>query len=271
MRNYSSTKCLLAWIVLLGTSSDGDRSTIVDGAATRAANIHNYDYVESNEIHVRQKALHTTYNLSSLTETDLLPAVARTHLYWNDQGHTETALELLQNRLRYVFGSTSKRRRRAVKSTKFWIKPEPFRISKVRQLENAYDDDKYQYDDDDKNYDDDGRNAGGNDDTDDLVSAADERCSAFLVSFLEGTTDAHDTCEGMMNAYVAAGTIRPLWTQLFSSRISFLLTSRRSSLTNCVYLTIIVKTAPLQIKSTTRIMTMMITSTNLQSMSVARR
>lgn len=32
-----------------------------------------------------------------------------------------------------------------------------------------------------------------------------EQCSQFLVSFLEGTTDAHDTCEGIMNAYTAAG------------------------------------------------------------------
>lgn len=39
---------------------------------------------------------------------------------------------------------------------------------------------------------------------DDLVSGDNELCSQFLVSFLEGTTDARDTCEGMMNAYTAA-------------------------------------------------------------------
>ena len=38
-----------------------------------------------------------------------------------------------------------------------------------------------------------------------VTSIADEKCSQFLVSFLEGTTDAHDTCEGIMNAYTAAG------------------------------------------------------------------
>jgi len=31
-----------------------------------------------------------------------------------------------------------------------------------------------------------------------------EACSQYLVSFLEGTTDARDTCEGIMNAYTAA-------------------------------------------------------------------
>lgn len=32
-----------------------------------------------------------------------------------------------------------------------------------------------------------------------------EKCSKYLVKFLQGTTDAHDTCEGIMNAYYAAG------------------------------------------------------------------
>ena len=31
-----------------------------------------------------------------------------------------------------------------------------------------------------------------------------EKCSEYLVSFLEGTTDAKDTCEGIQNAYTAA-------------------------------------------------------------------
>ena len=51
--------------------------------------------------------------------------------------------------------------------------------------------------------------AAGNDDynynanyDDDDVN---EACSQYLVSFLEGTTDARDTCEGIMNAYTAAG------------------------------------------------------------------
>ncbi|KAL7547636.1 hypothetical protein ACHAWF_010917 [Thalassiosira exigua] len=37
-----------------------------------------------------------------------------------------------------------------------------------------------------------------------------EQCTKFLFGFLEGTTDAKDNCEGIMNAYVAAdcGTIR---------------------------------------------------------------
>ena len=66
-------------------------------------------------------------------------------------------------------------------------------------------DDYYHADDDDAAND----AAAGNDDynynanyDDDDVN---EACSQYLVSFLEGTTDARDTCEGIMNAYTAAG------------------------------------------------------------------
>ena len=34
-----------------------------------------------------------------------------------------------------------------------------------------------------------------------------EACSQYLMSFLEGTSDARDTCEGIMNAYTAAGEL----------------------------------------------------------------
>lgn len=49
------------------------------------------------------------------------------------------------------------------------------------------------------------------DKTDDASSHADGStgdntlCSQYLISFLEGTTDARDTCEGLMNAFTAAG------------------------------------------------------------------
>ena len=45
----------------------------------------------------------------------------------------------------------------------------------------------------------------GNDDK--YYDPANEKCSQYLVSFLEGTTDAKDNCEGIMNAYVAAGCV----------------------------------------------------------------
>ena len=48
-------------------------------------------------------------------------------------------------------------------------------------------------DDDNNNNDEDGYGTGDN-----------ELCSQFLLLFLEGTTDARDTCEGIMNAYTAA-------------------------------------------------------------------
>ena len=67
----------------------------------------------------------------------------------------------------------------------------------------------YQYPDDDdysgnkknkKSYDDDTATFD-----DDIVKDDNKQCSKFLVKFLEGTTDAHDTCEGIQNAYMAAG------------------------------------------------------------------
>ena len=67
----------------------------------------------------------------------------------------------------------------------------------------------YQYPDDDdysgnkknkKSYDDDAATFD-----DDIVKGDNEKCSRFLVRFLEGTTDARDTCEGIQNAYMAAG------------------------------------------------------------------
>jgi NhaP-type Na+/H+ or K+/H+ antiporter len=45
---------------------------------------------------------------------------------------------------------------------------------------------------------------GKTDNTDDFYTGDNELCSQFLVSFLEGTTDARDTCDGIMNAFVAA-------------------------------------------------------------------
>jgi len=44
----------------------------------------------------------------------------------------------------------------------------------------------------------------------DTTCTVNEQCTKFLFGFLEGTTDAKDNCEGIMNAYVAAdcGTIK---------------------------------------------------------------
>lgn len=59
---------------------------------------------------------------------------------------------------------------------------------------SAHDDDGYKY-----------NNNGENESAvDDIVAGDNEVCAQFLVSFLEGTTDARDTCEGIMNAYTAA-------------------------------------------------------------------
>lgn len=68
--------------------------------------------------------------------------------------------------------------------------------------------------------------AAGNDDynynanyDDDDVN---EACSQYLVSFLEGTTDARDTCEGIMNAYTAAGEFYFIYFVLHSGFLLFL-------------------------------------------------
>lgn len=73
-----------------------------------------------------------------------------------------------------------------------WIvakKVTPNRWQRIRRLDDN--------DDDAKSNDDDSKN-------DKYVHGDNELCSHFLVSFLEGTTDARDTCEGIMNAYTAA-------------------------------------------------------------------
>eukprot|EP00550_Attheya_septentrionalis_P005918 CAMPEP_0198290670 /NCGR_PEP_ID=MMETSP1449-20131203/8444_1 /TAXON_ID=420275 /ORGANISM="Attheya septentrionalis, Strain CCMP2084" /LENGTH=761 /DNA_ID=CAMNT_0043989199 /DNA_START=313 /DNA_END=2598 /DNA_ORIENTATION=- len=57
--------------------------------------------------------------------------------------------------------------------------------------------------DDEYNADDDLYNEGDNDD--DNVN---EACTKFLVTFLRGVTDAKDQCEGITNAYTAAGCAR---------------------------------------------------------------
>ena len=149
-------------------------------------------------------------------------------IFLNDQGRLETASETLEQRFRYVFGAGPYQRKKKKRGKGRWITTEPFRPTILRRLENGNngDDDKYNKDDM-YNYDDDATNDdnnannknddGSNNKNDDMYSAADERCSEFLVSFLEGTTDAHDTCEGMMNAYTAAGT----FVCLFVCRYSF--------------------------------------------------
>ena len=85
-------------------------------------------------------------------------------------------------------------------------------------MQDNYDDDNVNKDDvavDDANYDD----ANANDDDyqnqikyicEDKTCTVNEQCTKFLFGFLEGTTDAKDNCEGIMNAYVAAdcGTIK---------------------------------------------------------------
>lgn len=65
-----------------------------------------------------------------------------------------------------------------------------------RYLDQANNDDGT---DDDQNND---------DDNDDYQNNINEQCSEYLVSFLEGTTDAKDTCEGIENAYSAANCIQ---------------------------------------------------------------
>lgn len=60
--------------------------------------------------------------------------------------------------------------------------------------------------DDDQAQGDDDAAAAGDDKAmdDDLTAGDNEMCAKYLFSFLEGVTDARDTCEGIMNAYVAA-------------------------------------------------------------------
>lgn len=97
----------------------------------------------------------------------------------------------------------------------------------------AADDDYYHADDDgaaaanddaaaDDAAENDDYNYSANYDDDDV----NEACSQYLMSFLEGTSDARDTCEGIMNAYTAAGELHILYMpsvcpMLLALRFSF--------------------------------------------------
>lgn len=106
-------------------------------------------------------------------------------------------------RLEYILAHSKDRRwKKGVRR-----KQQQRRKRRERSLEDAAaadDDDYYENNDDD-----DGGGNNNNNDDDDAedyqFSEADEKCSQFLVRFLEGATDAHDTCEGLMNAYTSAG------------------------------------------------------------------
>jgi hypothetical protein len=108
-------------------------------------------------------------------------------------------------------------------------KEEGWQLQQKRRVEEVGDDNEAAVDDDFYQADDDGAANDGADynsnyDDDDV----NEACSQYLVSFLEGTTDARDTCEGIMNAYTAAGElvvtfILPFVVSFFLLNIFFLL------------------------------------------------
>ena len=205
-------KCLL-WCSLLTdifTGRPASRIGLAEGAVTRSDI--NYEQFATVQISSKQPHNRTSKLLDEREPTASSPWTASIYHSWqdsprivylNDKGEMERASDTLARRFRFVFGKPHGMKVKRRKHISRWVKPEPFRPSRARLLENTYDeangnDDNYK-DVDDK-YTDDGVNTNSY-----LSSAADERCSAFLVSFLEGTTDAHDTCEGMMNAYTAAG------------------------------------------------------------------
>eukprot|EP00970_Alexandrium_tamarense_P014200 scaffold3950_cov175-Alexandrium_tamarense.AAC.1 len=106
-----------------------------------------------------------------------------------------------------------------------WLRQTPTIARILDEGGNYYNDDAYQNDDVNSNNNGDDAAAAASDDaaaaTDDYAKMTqyicedktctiNEQCTKFLFGFLEGTTDAKDNCEGIMNAYVAAdcGTIR---------------------------------------------------------------
>lgn len=236
-------KCLLSVGVLLVAMTQQQHSWSVEAVATRSDNIvYIKHFLSRSHTSHHTRTLNNQRQRSSDSEEEdswETPGNNITHsssssnsvwqeshssLYLNDLGHAETAKQTLDRRFRYVFGAGHYQRKKKKRGKGRWIDTttnEIFRPVVARRLENVNDDggdddannnnaddDAYYVDDVTANADDaanadDGDDGNGNDD-DGNYSAADERCSEFLVSFLEGTTDAHDTCEGMMNAYTAA-------------------------------------------------------------------
>ena len=120
-------------------------------------------------------------------------STADTNNAYVEAEETTIASKALSHRFLYVFGhqpgyGTERRRARRTYQKKGPRQPAWDTAGfKFRQLEDV------------DNGDDDNDNDSSN------VDLNNEKCSEFLVSFLEGTTDAHDTCEGISNAYKAAG------------------------------------------------------------------
>eukprot|EP00548_Thalassiothrix_antarctica_P000384 CAMPEP_0194130492 /NCGR_PEP_ID=MMETSP0152-20130528/1521_1 /TAXON_ID=1049557 /ORGANISM="Thalassiothrix antarctica, Strain L6-D1" /LENGTH=719 /DNA_ID=CAMNT_0038825031 /DNA_START=210 /DNA_END=2369 /DNA_ORIENTATION=- len=99
-------------------------------------------------------------------------------------------INALVYRFHYIFGHTSEikgsQRRKYRRHYQTRVKAEPFdpfswNLKYERRLDES-DDQLYDYQDNVEN----------------------EECTTYLVKFLEGTTDAHDTCEGIQNAYSSA-------------------------------------------------------------------
>lgn len=133
----------------------------------------------------------------------------------NDNYVSSTTDERIRKHFHYIFhnkrrtGSMSRRRKKPIFNTdsikRLFLSlvslTEPIRDrwqKRHRRLDEnaAGDDDANSVDDAYYNTDDDINRNYMKDDN--------ELCSKFLFSFLEGTTDARDTCEGIMNAYTAA-------------------------------------------------------------------
>jgi len=100
-------------------------------------------------------------------------------------------IDALVHRFQYIFGhgpnvkGTNRRRFRRRYQSRIKAKPfDPFawNIQYGRKLGDETDDQLYEYNQNVEN----------------------EECTTYLVKFLEGTTDAHDTCEGIQNAYSSA-------------------------------------------------------------------
>lgn len=123
-----------------------------------------------------------------------LRAASSVELVENENHHNEN-----DGRLRRLFSSY------------FFNNQNPSKISnEYRDLEKYYNDDgnSQNYNNDDANND---YYAVADDDVDQSSSSsssssykANNLCTQYLISFLEGTTDTKDNCEGYQNAYVAA-------------------------------------------------------------------
>jgi len=141
-----------------------------------------------------EASAHNIHEISTFTDEKEVKQLGREENNTESEKRASALKEALLKRFYYIFGHApvkGKIRRQARRLYQPRIKATPFDPLDVEtELDRNLEENYYNADDDDSS---------------NVNNIYNEQCTTYLFSFLEGTTDAHDTCEGIRNAYSAAG------------------------------------------------------------------